>query len=166
MILEVDGLTKTIDGEKVLDNVSFIVNGGDKIAFMGTNSLAKTTLFQILAGETKPDSGTFNWGLTITHSYFPKEHSAYFSGDRNLIEWFLQFASRCKFLGDDHLCTIYDKRPQICRDLSPSSCEFALGPGDQQYFTSLEEFDRWLDEKQRRKRVHAVRQRQRALATE
>jgi len=59
---------------------------------MGANSLAKTTLFQILAGEMKPDSGTFSWGLTITHSYFPKEHSAYFNSDRNLIEWLLQFA--------------------------------------------------------------------------
>ncbi len=92
VVLEVDGLTKTIDGEKVLDNVSFTVNGGDKIAFMGGNSLAKTTLFQILTGEMEPDSGTFRWGVTITHAYFPKEHSAYFNGDRNLIEWFLQFA--------------------------------------------------------------------------
>ena len=92
VILEVDGLTKTIDGEKVLDNVSFTVRGGDKIAFMGRNSLAGTTLFQILAEEMKPDSGSFSWGLTITHSYFPKEHSVYFNGDRNLIEWLLQFA--------------------------------------------------------------------------
>jgi ATPase subunit of ABC transporter with duplicated ATPase domains len=92
VILEVNGLTKTIDGEKVLNNVSFIVNGGDKIAFVGGNSLAKTTLFQILAGETAPDSGVFSWGVTITHSYFPKEHSAYFNGDRSLIEWLLQFA--------------------------------------------------------------------------
>ena len=92
MILTVDRLTKTIDGEKVLNNVSFMVNAGDKIGFMGASSLAKTTLFQILAGETAPDSGTFNWGLTITHSYFPKEHSAYFNGDQNLISWLLQFA--------------------------------------------------------------------------
>ena len=92
VILEVDGLTKTIDGEKVLDNVSFTVSAGDKIAFLGGNSLAKTTLFQILAGEMEPDSGSFCWGLTITHSYFPKEHSAYFNGDQNLIEWLLQFA--------------------------------------------------------------------------
>ena len=92
VILEVDGLTKTIDGEKVLDNVSFTVNGGDKIAFMGGNSLAKTTLFQILAGEMEPDSGTFCWGVTITHSYFPKENRTYFNDDRNLIEWLLQFA--------------------------------------------------------------------------
>lgn len=92
VILEVDNLTKTIDGEKVLDNVSFTVNGGDKIAFVGRNSLAKTTLFQILAGEMEPDSGTFNWGVTITHSYFPKEHSTYFNGDQTLIDWLLQFA--------------------------------------------------------------------------
>ncbi|MBA3018024.1 MAG: ATP-binding cassette domain-containing protein [Proteobacteria bacterium] len=92
VILEVDGLTKTIDGEKVLDNVSFTVNSGNKIALMGGNSLAKTTLFQILAGEMEPDSGTFHWGATIIHSYFPKEYSAYFNGDQNLIEWLLQFA--------------------------------------------------------------------------
>ncbi|MEA1967868.1 MAG: ATP-binding cassette domain-containing protein [Thermodesulfobacteriota bacterium] len=94
VILEVVGLTKTIDGEKVLNNVSFTVNGGDKIAFMGQNSLASTTLFQILAGEMEPDSGSFRWGLTITHSYFPKEHSAYFKGNLSLVEWLLQFAPR------------------------------------------------------------------------
>ncbi len=92
VILEVKGLTKTIDGEKVLNNISFIVNNGDKIAFMGKNSLAKTTLFRILAGEIKPDSGTFSWGVTITPSYFPKEHSVYFKGEKTLIEWLLQFA--------------------------------------------------------------------------
>ncbi|MFH2093017.1 MAG: ATP-binding cassette domain-containing protein [Pseudomonadota bacterium] len=92
VILEVDGLSKTIEGELVLDNVSFIVNGGDKIAFISDNSLAKTTLFQILAGEMEPDKGTFRWGVTITHSYFPKEHSAYFDHDGNLIDWLLQFA--------------------------------------------------------------------------
>jgi ATPase subunit of ABC transporter with duplicated ATPase domains len=68
------------------------VNGGDKIALLGGNSLAKTSLFQILSGEMEPDSGTFNWGVTITHAYFPKEHGLYFNGDRNLIEWLLQFA--------------------------------------------------------------------------
>jgi ATPase subunit of ABC transporter with duplicated ATPase domains len=92
VILEVEGLTKTIDGEKVLDNVSFIVNGGDKIAFVGGNSLAKTSLFQILSGEMAPDSGTFKWGVTISHAYFPKEHGVYFNGDQNLIEWLLQYA--------------------------------------------------------------------------
>ena len=92
VILEVSGLTKTIDGEKVLDNVSFTVNKGDKIAFMSSNSLAKTTLFQILAGEMEPDQGSVNWGVTITRSYFPKEHSRYFNGDQTLIQWLLQFA--------------------------------------------------------------------------
>lgn len=92
VILEVKGLTKTIDGEKILNNLSFTVNAGDKIAFMGSNSLAKTTLFQILAGEIEPDKGHFNWGVTIRHSYFPKEHSAYFTGTQSLIDWLLQFA--------------------------------------------------------------------------
>ena len=92
VILEVEKLSKTIDGEKVLNNVSFTVNGGDKIAFMGDNSVAKTTLFRILAGELKPDSGSFRWGVTITHSYFPKEHSNFFNGDYSLIQWLLQFA--------------------------------------------------------------------------
>ena len=91
VILELDGLTKTIEGEKVLDNVSFTLNSGDKVAFVGGNTLANTTLFQILAGEIEPDSGTFSWGQTITRSYFPKEHSTYFNSDKNLIEWLLQF---------------------------------------------------------------------------
>ena len=92
VILEVEGLCKTIDGEKVLNNVSFTVNGGDKIVFVGENALAKTTLFQILAGEMEPDAGIFRWGTTITHSYLPKEHSTFFNGDRNLIDWLLQYA--------------------------------------------------------------------------
>lgn len=92
VILEVDNLTKTIDGETVLKNVSFTVNKGDKIAFLGRNPLAKTTLFDILAGKTPPDSGTFRWGVTITQSYFPKEHAAFFNGDATLIDWLLQYA--------------------------------------------------------------------------
>ncbi|MCF8114760.1 MAG: ATP-binding cassette domain-containing protein [Desulfotignum sp.] len=92
IILEVEGVSKTIDGEIVLDNVSFTVNKNDKIAFMGDNSLAKTTLFQIIAGEMEPDKGSYRWGTTISHSYFPKEHQEYFNGNLNLIEWLLQFA--------------------------------------------------------------------------
>lgn len=92
VILAVDGLTKAMEGEKILNNVTFTVNAGDKIAFVGSNSLAKTTLFQILAGEMAPDSGSFSWGVTITHSYFPKEHSAYFNAELDLIEWLLQYA--------------------------------------------------------------------------
>ena len=91
IILEIKGLSKTIDGVKVLDNLDLIVNKHDKIAFVGSNGLAKTTLLQILAEEIKPDSGSFRWGVTITNSYFPKENSAYFKNDLNLIEWLCQF---------------------------------------------------------------------------
>ena len=92
IILEIDGLTKSIDGVKVLDNLTLFVNKGDKIAVIGANSQAKTVLFQILAGEMQPDSGTFRWGITITSAYFPKENSSFFTGDYTLIEWLLQFA--------------------------------------------------------------------------
>jgi len=92
IILEIDGLTKVIDGVKVLDNFNLIVRKNDKIAFVGSNSLARTTLFQILAGEMEPDSGSFRWGITITSAYFPKENSSYFENDLNLIEWLGQFS--------------------------------------------------------------------------
>jgi len=91
IILEIKGLSKTVDGVKVLDNLDLIVNKNDKIAFIGSNGLAKTTLLQILAEEIKPDSGSFRWGVTITNSYFPKENSAYFKDDLTLIEWLCQF---------------------------------------------------------------------------
>ncbi|KAJ48811.1 ATPase subunit of ABC transporter with duplicated ATPase domains [Clostridium tetanomorphum] len=92
-LLMVEGLTKTIDGEKVLNNVSFIVNKGDKIAFVGDNGIAKTTLFQILMGEMEPDSGEFKWGITTSQSYFPKDNSKYFDGvDLNLVDWLRQFS--------------------------------------------------------------------------
>ena len=77
-ILEVRGISKTIDGEKVLDNVSFIVRRGDKIAFISDNELAMTTLFQILMGEMKPDEGSFKWGVTTSQSYFPKDNNEFF----------------------------------------------------------------------------------------
>ncbi|RII27597.1 MAG: ABC transporter ATP-binding protein [Geobacter sp.] len=92
IILEVSGLTKAIDGVKVLDNFHLIVRKGDKIAFVGGSSLARTTLFQILAGELKPDSGTFRWGVTITNAYFPKENGAYFDKEMTLIEWLGQYS--------------------------------------------------------------------------
>ncbi|MBV5319244.1 MAG: ATP-binding cassette domain-containing protein [Desulfobulbaceae bacterium] len=91
VILEVDGLSKTIEGVDVLKNLSFSVNKGEKIAFAGTYSLAKTTLFQILMGEMEPDAGSFRWGQTITASYFPKENSSFFNNKMTLIEWFNQF---------------------------------------------------------------------------
>lgn len=87
VILEVDNLTKDVDGVRVLDNFSMHVNKGDKIGFVGTNSLAITTLFQILAGELEPDSGRFRWGLTMSLSYFPKENSSFFNQDKTLVDW-------------------------------------------------------------------------------
>ncbi len=92
IILEVKGLNKSIDGVKVLNNIDLVVNKGDKIAFVGDNGLAKTTLMQILAGELQPDSGSFRWGITISNTYFPKENSAYFNNDLSLIDWLRQFA--------------------------------------------------------------------------
>lgn len=92
-LLFVDGLSKTIDGEKVLDNVSFIVNKGEKIAFAGPNELAKTTLFKILMGEMEADSGTFKWGVTTTQAYFPQDNSEFFNDvDLSLIDWLRQFS--------------------------------------------------------------------------
>ncbi|GAA0736605.1 ABC-F family ATP-binding cassette domain-containing protein [Clostridium oceanicum] len=92
-ILKVDGITKTIDGVKVLDNVSFTVNKDDKIAFVGMNEFAKTTLFQILNGELEPDEGEYKWGITITHSYFPKDNTKYFEGiDLSLVDWLRQYS--------------------------------------------------------------------------
>jgi ATPase subunit of ABC transporter with duplicated ATPase domains len=92
IILEIQGLSKEIDGVKVLDNLDLIVRKNDKIAFVGGNTLARTTLFQILAGELEADSGTFRWGVTITSAYFPKENSVYFDNDLNLVEWLGQFS--------------------------------------------------------------------------
>jgi ATPase subunit of ABC transporter with duplicated ATPase domains len=92
IILEIEGLCKEIDGVNVLSGLDLIVRKGDKIAFVGSNSLAKTTLFQILAGELEPDSGICRWGVTITPAYFPKENSSYFCNDLNLIEWLGQFS--------------------------------------------------------------------------
>ena len=91
IILEINDLSKTIEGVKVLDGLNLIVNKGDKIAFVGGNSVVKTTLLQILAGELQPDSGSFRWGVTITNSYFPKENSAYFANNLSLIEWLGQY---------------------------------------------------------------------------
>ena len=92
IILEIKDLCKTVDGEQVLNNLTLTVRKGDKIAFVGANSLAKSVLFQILAGELEPDSGSFRWGVTITTAYFPKENSAFFTDDLNLIEWLGQYS--------------------------------------------------------------------------
>ena len=92
-ILIVDGLTKTIDGRKVLNNVSFTVQRDDKIAFVGPDGAAKTALFRILMGEDTADSGEFKWGQTITKSYFPKDNGDYFDGvDLSLVDWLRQYS--------------------------------------------------------------------------
>lgn len=92
-LLMVEGINKTIDGQKVLNNINLTVNKGDKIAFIGENSIAKTALFQILMGEEKPDSGDFKWGITTTQSYFPNDNSKYFNGVKlNLVDWLRQFS--------------------------------------------------------------------------
>lgn len=92
-LLRVEGLTKTIDGEKVLDDVSFVINKGDKVALVGPNELAKTTLFKILMGEMEADSGSFKWGVTTSQAYFPKDNSKFFENcDLNLVDWLRQFS--------------------------------------------------------------------------
>lgn len=92
-LLRVEGLTKTINGQKVLNNVSFTINRNEKVAFVGKDDLAKTTLFQILMGEMEADSGEYHWGVTTSQSYFPKDNSAYFeNNDLPLVDWLRQFS--------------------------------------------------------------------------
>ncbi len=112
-VLSVENISKTIDGVKVLDNVSFIVNHDDKIAFVGANELATTTLFKILAGEMEPDSGSYKWGITTSMSYFPKDNTQEFDCDDTIVDWLTQyspekdvtyvrgFLGRMLFAGDD-----------------------------------------------------------------
>ena len=92
-VLLVEGLSKTIDGKKVLDNVSFMIRPNDKVAFVGKDEIARTTLFRILMGELEPDEGTFKWGITTKTAYFPKDNAEYFDGCHDsLIEWRRPFA--------------------------------------------------------------------------
>ncbi len=90
--LVVENLSKTIDGTKVLDNISFMMKPTDKIAFVGPNTQATTTLFKILAGEMEPDEGTYRWGVTTTQSYFPKDNTKDFSQDETIVEWLTQYS--------------------------------------------------------------------------
>lgn len=92
-LLKVENLSKIIDGEKIFENVSFTINTGDKVVLLSRNDIAKTTLLQILAGEMEPDSGTYEWGITTSQSYFPKDNSEYFEDvDLSLIDWLRQFS--------------------------------------------------------------------------
>jgi len=112
-VLTVTDLTKTIDGVKILDHISFTVNRTDKVAFVGPNERAKSVLFKILTGETEPDEGTYKWGLTTTQSYFPKDNTKIFSSDETIVEWLTKYSAikdstyvrgflgRMLFAGDD-----------------------------------------------------------------
>jgi ATPase subunit of ABC transporter with duplicated ATPase domains len=91
VILEVDGIGKSIEGVQLLKNFTLTVNRGEKIAFVGTGAPAITALFQILAGEEAPDSGTFRWGQTMSTAYFPKENSAFFQSEMTLVDWLRQY---------------------------------------------------------------------------
>lgn len=91
-VLTVEHLSKTIDGEKILDDISFILGREDKVALVGPNERAKTVLFKILAGEMEPDEGSYKWGLTTSQSYFPKDNSAEFDNDDTIVEWLTQYS--------------------------------------------------------------------------
>jgi ATPase subunit of ABC transporter with duplicated ATPase domains len=91
IILEIKHLSKRVDGAAALEDFSLTVNKGDKIAFVGDDGLARTTLFRILSGELEADHGHFRWGVTITSASFPKENASYFDNDLNLVEWLRQF---------------------------------------------------------------------------
>ncbi|MEE0751762.1 ABC-F family ATP-binding cassette domain-containing protein [Frisingicoccus sp.] len=114
-VLMVDGISKTIDGIKVLDNISFILNHEDKVAFVGPNVNATTTLFKILSGEMEPDEGTYKWGVTTSQAYFPKDNTKEFASDDTIVDWMMPwspekdvtyvrgFLGRMLFSGDDGL---------------------------------------------------------------
>ena len=91
-VLTVEHISKTIDGVKVLDDISFVINREDKVAFVGSNTIAATTLFQILTGEMEPDEGTFKWGVTTSFSYFPKDNTELFDRDETIVDWLMPFS--------------------------------------------------------------------------
>ncbi|MDF2472983.1 MAG: transporter related [Anaerocolumna sp.] len=91
-VLTVTNLSKSIDGVKILDNLSFTINREDKVAFVGPNTVAATTLFRILAGELEPDEGDYKWGITTTNSYFPKDNTKEFDSDDTIVEWLMPFS--------------------------------------------------------------------------
>ncbi|MCH5280596.1 MAG: ATP-binding cassette domain-containing protein [Lachnospiraceae bacterium] len=91
-VLSVENISKTVNGEKVLDGISFILNHDDKVAFVGGNELAKTTLFQILMGEIEPDEGSFKWGVTTSQAYFPKDSTKEFDSDLTIADWLMGYS--------------------------------------------------------------------------
>ncbi len=114
-VLRVEGISKTIDGVKMLDNISFTLGHDDKVAFVGPNVNATTTLFRILAGEMEPDEGSYKWGVTTSQAYFPKDNTSEFTSDDSIVDWLMQyspekdvtyvrgFLGRMLFSGDDGL---------------------------------------------------------------
>lgn len=92
-VLTVEHISKTIDGVKVLDDISFIIGREDKVAFVGSNTIANTTLFRILAGEIEPDEGSYKWGVTTSCSYFPKDNTELFEGSETIVEWLMPFST-------------------------------------------------------------------------
>lgn len=114
-VLHVEGISKTIDGVKLLDNISFTLGHDDKVAFVGPNVNATTALFKILAGEMEPDEGSYKWGVTTTQAYFPKDNTAEFTSEDSIVDWLMQyspekdvtfvrgFLGRMLFSGDDGL---------------------------------------------------------------
>ena len=91
-VLTVEGLSKTIDGEKILDNISFTLGREDKVAFVGGNEFAKSLLFKILIGEMEPDEGNYKWGVTTSQAYFPKDNTAEFDNDLTITDWLTQYS--------------------------------------------------------------------------
>ncbi len=122
-ILEIKNLTKTIDGEKVLDDLTLMVNNGDKIAFVGPNHYAKTVLFQILAGQMEPDDGTFTWGVTTSFSYFPKDNSFMFEEDLSITDWLRQYSEE----KDDTYVRSFLGRMLFSGDEALKSCKVLSG---------------------------------------
>ena len=112
-VLQVENLSKTIDGVKILDNITFTLGHNDKVAFVGGNELAKTTFFRILTGELEPDEGSYKWGVTTSQAYFPKDSTKEFDSDLTIVDWLTQFSEikdatyvrgflgRMLFAGDD-----------------------------------------------------------------
>ncbi len=91
-VLTVTNLSKTVDGVKILDNISFTINHDDKVAFVGPNTMATTLLFRILAGEVEPDEGSYKWGITTSQSYFPKDNTSYFASEDIIVDWLMPYS--------------------------------------------------------------------------
>ena len=121
--LEIKGLSKTIDGEKVLDNLNLVINPQDKVAFVGPNHYAKTVLFQILSGEMEPDAGEFNWGVTTSFSYFPKDNSKMFGEDETMTDYLQKYSTE----DDDTFVRSFLGRMLFSGDEALKNCKVLSG---------------------------------------